>query len=80
MHSRNLNVFPNPSKGEVFISNEGIEWVSIYNLLGEEVYQEKISSSASTIKMDLSALAPGTYLMKTKSAKALNSMQIQIVR
>ncbi len=58
-----VNLYPNPTNDLVnFNSNEKIESISLVNLLGQEVFSEKVNSSNYSI--DLSNLIEGTYIAK----------------
>ena len=55
--------YPNPSNDIINLSSdETIESVEIYNVLGQRVIQRQINATQSTL--DVSELSPGTYLMK----------------
>ncbi len=63
-----LNVYPNPTEGHVFIDfnlskrQDGI--VQVYDLLGNVVYSYPFkSSTAESVEADLSFLAPGMYMV-----------------
>ena len=58
-----FSFYPNPSLNLVNLhSNENIESVSIYNLLGQKVLSIKIGTSS--LSLDISGLSSGTYVMK----------------
>lgn len=61
--SNSINYFPNPVNDFVnFNSNEKIENISIYNLLGQEVLTKLVNSNEFSI--DISNLSAGTYIAK----------------
>jgi hypothetical protein len=53
-----VNVFPNPSKGMVYIEAKNIVFIYIYDIAGTKVYEGKGSS------LDLSGLSRGFYIME----------------
>ena len=58
-----FSFYPNPTKGELILkSNEHMETVVLYNMLGQIVLEYKINASSSNI--DVTGLAAGAYLMK----------------
>jgi len=60
-----ISVYPNPSNGFFAIQSEKeLGLVSIYNSLGEIIFNEKINSLQHQI--DLSKQAPGIYFMQTQ--------------
>jgi len=65
----NLNIFPNPSDGliNISLSSESPTFeISIIDVLGNEIYKEKINNSQTTWngKIDLSGFSSGIYFVK----------------
>lgn len=59
--NQSLNIFPNPTEGEITISNiNGNGRLRVLNTSGNEVLQQDLNASRST-KIDLSALQNGMY-------------------
>lgn len=62
----NLDIYPNPASNVLEISvSVQIDSFAIYNTLGQQLQVQHPQSAESEI--DLSALAPGTYLLKAFS-------------
>ncbi len=59
-----LSLYPNPNTGKFKVDGEG--QIIFYNLLGEQVYNEKLNSESNTI--DLSAQSKGVYTYKVISS------------
>ncbi len=63
-----LSVYPNPASTELTIntSNPALaqQIIFIYNITGQPVLQQKVGINTETIKVDVSALQQGTYLLK----------------
>lgn len=58
-----FSYFPNPSSGVVQLeSAKSIESVSLYNLVGQQVFTVVVGATASSL--DVSHLSAGTYIMK----------------
>lgn len=58
-----FSYYPNPTDGILNLNSiDNIEKVSLYNLLGQLVVENKVDATSSQI--DISNLATGTYLMK----------------
>ncbi len=67
--------YPNPVKSELNLSAKTtIDQVSIYNLLGQQVYSEKMNSSNKTI--NISNLSKGLYVMTVTSEGNTASFKI----
>lgn len=75
--------FPIPTSNQVMIDFvcEGGYFVEVFSLLGECVMRpERRFPSGQPTRMDVSALAPGSYLLKLSGASGTSSIQIQIAR
>jgi len=69
---------PNPTNGIMELSNENaaIANVTVFDLLGKQVYNAKFSA-LNNVTLDLSALTTGAYIMKaTDTAGASQSIKI----
>lgn len=60
-HQGEIDVYPNPTKGEVTLKGEGINHIRIFNLYGQTVYNDK--AEGNQVRIDLSNLASGIYMM-----------------
>jgi hypothetical protein len=56
-----LNVFPNPSQGEFFVSSAAPGELTVYNSTGQTVLQKKITGELTSF--DISHLQTGLYLV-----------------
>ncbi|MCX6182394.1 MAG: expansin EXLX1 family cellulose-binding protein [Bacteroidetes bacterium] len=62
---RNVSIYPNPaSEGVVFDDMQGIKMISIYNLMGDLVYEESQPGGASRVNLSLLNLSSGSYIVK----------------
>lgn len=61
------SLFPNPNNGLFTIQNEheaDIDLLEVYSILGERVYMESNIGFISEIKIQMSDVSPGIYLLK----------------
>jgi hypothetical protein len=75
-------VYPNPSKGTAVILNRGalkMEKVSIYNVLGQQVYQAK-ADAADKHTLDLANLASGMYTIQIFTDKGTVARKLELIR
>jgi Secretion system C-terminal sorting domain len=71
----NLKVYPNPFTDTVTVSySESIDSVEVYNLLGQKLIEK--TATDNEIKLDMSSLNSGTYLLKAYSGKASKTFKI----
>lgn len=70
-----FNFYPNPVKDVLNISYKNtIDEVQIYNLLGQQVYSNKVNAAESTL--NVSQLTSGTYLVKVTSNNETSTFKI----
>ena len=65
-NSNQLKLYPNPSIGFVEIENVSqfkIDKIIIFDLMGKEIYARKITTTTSNVKLDLSYLQNGMYMV-----------------
>ena len=62
IHENVYNIYPNPTNGNITVCGEGINEVEVYNLCGQRVMA--IEANASTVNVNMSALATGVYMVK----------------
>jgi len=70
-----LKFYPNPVKNQLNLSyaNATITYVSIYNLLGQEVLTDLINANNAIV--DVSTLARGTYMVKVNAGN-----QVKVIK
>jgi len=56
-----LNIFPNPTKGDLFIENISVEKATLYNTSGQFIKTNLFTTGSITNKIDLSGLSKGVY-------------------
>lgn len=75
-----LSVYPNPAKELVNIESEQtIENIAIYSLLGEQVYSSAINSKGS-IQINTADYKPGIYLVKVQCGLSISTEYITVIR
>ena len=69
-------VYPNPTSGAIQIEAENIEAISIYNLLGEKLFET--SASGNNIEFDFSPYEAGAYIVKIQTKKGLLTKRVLV--
>ncbi|WP_052503447.1 T9SS type A sorting domain-containing protein [Lacinutrix sp. Hel_I_90] len=65
-----ISIFPNPTNGRLTFMNITQEYdVTIFNMLGQKVKEEKVNVSENTL--DVSSLATGTYFIKFNGVETI---------
>ncbi|OFY87018.1 MAG: hypothetical protein A2236_00070 [Bacteroidetes bacterium RIFOXYA2_FULL_33_7] len=57
-----VNIYPNPSKGILNVTNVKGSEVSVYNIIGEAII--KLTSTTNNVSLDMSELSNGTYIVR----------------
>ena len=70
-------VYPNPTQGKVTIEAEGLKSVSIFNTLGQKVFEG--SAQGDVFEYDFSRQNAGMYLIKVETAKGTETMKIRVL-
>ena len=69
-------VYPNPTYGKVKIEAESIQSVSIFNILGEKVFEG--SADSDSFEYDFSNQSAGMYLIKVETAKGIETTRVTV--
>ena len=74
-HLSKINIFPNPSNGHFYIEtgDKQFNTISIYNMLGNEVYNTAISVRNIQLKLDLPI---GNYILKCHNEKEISEAKM----
>ena len=70
-------VYPNPTKGITRIEAENIQNICIFNSLGAKIFESPVSGN--TFEYNFSHQAAGTYFIKVKTAKGVETKQITVL-
>ena len=69
-------VYPNPTKGMIKIEAENMKNISIFNILGEKVFES--SADGDTFEYDFSHQGVGMYFIKVETAKGFETIKITV--
>ena len=69
-------VYPNPTHGLVKIEAENIKKISIFNVLGEKVFEGSADSDA--FEYDFGNQSAGMYLIKVETAKGVETRRVTV--
>lgn len=77
----NSIVFPNPARGSLYLHFSNLDWESIQidliNVNGQSVYENSIHHKGElTEQIDVSAHAPGIYLLKLQGGNSLKIVKV----
>ena len=69
-------VYPNPTDGMIKIESENIKNISIFNMLGEKVFES--SANGDTFEYDFSHQGAGMYFIKVETSKGIETMKVTV--
>ena len=69
-------VYPNPTEGMIKIEAENMKNISIFNILGEKVFES--SADGDTFEYDFSYQGVGMYFIKVETAKGFETIKITV--
>ncbi len=71
-------VYPNPTNGTLTIDADDIEAISIYNILGEKLFET--SARGNRFEYDFSPYNVGVYLVRIQTGKGMVTKQVMVDR
>ena len=74
---QSVNVYPNPTNGNLMIEAEMLENIAIFNLVGQKVYEKNISGNDCVI--DMKRFGSGIYMVKIQSSKGSTTKKITVI-
>lgn len=73
-----VNIYPNPAKETVTITNVNGADVVVYNIIGEVV--ASFDNASDKVMVDVSNLAEGTYIVNIKTANETITKKINVIK
>jgi hypothetical protein len=69
-------VYPNPTNGMIKVEVENIQNISVFNILGEKIFEGSANSDA--FEYDFSHQSAGVYLIKVETSKGVETMKVTV--
>lgn len=76
--ANNANVYPNPASHQITIEAEGMNQVTLINMLGQGVYEAAVEGN--TITISLADYESGLYLVRINTENGVITKQISVVK
>ena len=71
-----VNVYPNPTHGTLHIEAENIKAISIYNLLGEKLFET--SASGNSFEYDFRLYEVGCYVVRIQTKSGIVTKRVLV--
>ncbi len=77
-----IRIYPNPARDQVFLSCEELkaEEISIISSVGATVLNQNLDRNKTTHSIDISAIAPGYYMIRIKTKEGVINKALSINR
>ncbi len=73
-----INIYPNPTKGELYITNAENSTIYVFNIIGEVLIS--IDNAATVNTIDISSFAEGAYIVRIVSDKYVVTKKINLIK
>ncbi|MBI4647658.1 MAG: choice-of-anchor J domain-containing protein, partial [Bacteroidia bacterium] len=73
-----INIYPNPVKNVLYVTDAENSTINIYNILGKSV--ANIQSTSATTKINMASFAEGTYIIKVQTGDNVITKKIDVIR
>lgn len=82
VENSSFSIYPNPTSGKLTVefNDKEIEFVSIINLLGEELMSRKLKHHSKKIELDISSYAEGVYFFSLKYKNKTHLQKLILLR
>jgi Leucine-rich repeat (LRR) protein len=76
VETNTIAVYPNPTKGQLYIDNVVLEKATVYDVLGHVVKTASFKTGSNNNSVDLSSLAKGIYFIQLQSEGTATTKKI----
>lgn len=82
LESSTFSIYPNPTSGKLTIEfkDEEIEFISVINLLGEELMSRKLNQHPTKLELDITTFSEGIYYLSLNSKDKKYLQKIILLR
>ena len=76
--ANNANVYPNPANHQITVETEGMNQVTLINMLGQRVYDAAVECDTTTIS--LADYESGLYMVRINTENGVITKQVSVVK
>ena len=78
MESNGVSVFPNPTVGRFTVEGQGLNHITVYNLMGQMVYE--MACQGESVDINLSNVETGVYMVRILTDNGDVTKRITVIR
>ena len=71
-------IYPNPTDGDLHVKAVAMKHISIYNAMGQKVYDEEVSGNEATL--DMSKYEAGVYMVKVTTETGSSVKRVNVMK
>ena len=76
--SSNAKIYPNPTSEKVYIEAEGMRHVTVFNAIGQSMYDAEVN--ADQLSIDMTSFPAGSYLVRINTDKGVCIRHLNVIR
>jgi hypothetical protein len=73
-----IKLYPNPTNGDLNISAEGMQRITVINTLGQVVYDQNANSDNEVV--DMSRFDAGIYMVRIMTDNGMTTQRVSVIR
>ena len=77
-YNTNANIYPNPTNGIVNIEAEGLQRLTVTNVLGQTIYDREVE--VDKVQIEMAQFGVGTYLIRIQTEHGTTVKRVNVMR
>ena len=73
-----MNLFPNPTTSSFTVEAEGLTNVTVYNLVGQKVYE--MNCQAESVDINLGDVETGIYMVRINTTNGETTKRVTVIK
>ena len=73
-----MNLYPNPTSGNVKIEAEGMNHITVFSVLGQVVYDAQVEGNETMLNM--AQFNAGVYVVRVNTVNGIMTKRVTVVR
>ena len=78
LEANNVNLFPNPTTSSFTVEAEGLTNVTVYNLVGQKVYE--MNCQAESVDINLGDVETGIYMVRINTTNGETTKRVTVIK